>query len=166
MSTIWRNIDKVTGLPFEHLWRILGGAVAAALALGGGLVAPQAMAISTSLLLAVVLLSALCLGLHYSFCSCTPPRYKTCTRLNFRSKSLANIELAHRATSSGGRGQRFESSRARHSKPIKSIGTKSRELILQDDFVLIGLNNVTVSLFQTLIITSLSIGPKFNRNHL
>ena len=121
MSTIWRNIDKVTGLPFEHLWRVLGGAVAAALALGGGLVAPQAMAISTSLLLAVVLLSALCLGLHYSFCSCTPPRYKTCTRLNFRSKSLANIELAHRATSSGGRGQRFESSRARHSKPIKSI---------------------------------------------
>jgi len=39
-------------------------------------------------------------------------------------------------------------------------------LMLQDDFVLIGLNNVTVSLFQTLIITSLSIGPKFNRNHL
>ena len=45
---------------------------------------------------------------------------KTCTGLNFGSEGIANVEFPQRAISSGGRGQRFESSRARHLDPGKT----------------------------------------------
>jgi hypothetical protein len=41
--------------------------------------------------------------------------YKIHTVLYLGSRSIANIEVIQRATSSGGKGQRFESSRARQS---------------------------------------------------
>ena len=47
--------------------------------------------------------------------------YKICTWLNCIPERIGIIDICERAISSGGRGQRFESSRARHSKPIKSI---------------------------------------------